>query len=107
MIHLKNKLLKYLFEDWGGSEGGKSTAAKAFGEHLLCARMLVRTSACAGRFASVMLQREGWGWSFETRVRVLDFSPNTDLWSDLQKIISCWGFLIWKVGMLKGRGVTG
>lgn len=47
MMHFKNRLLKCLFEDWDGSEGGNNIiAVKAFGEHLLCIRMAgVRTFA--------------------------------------------------------------
>lgn len=44
------------------------------------------------------------GGSFETRVRALNFSPKTDLWSGLQKIILCLGFLIWKVRIMRVTG---
>lgn len=76
------------------------TAIKAFGEHLLGAKMarmrdfalchLVHFRHCS--------ETRSVGSSFETRVRALNFSLNTDLRCDIQKATLRLGFLIWKVG---------
>ena len=84
--------------------GERVTAVKAFGDPLPCARIAGVDSAFRVWFLSEAFQK-GQGEAALRPESGLRICLNTDLWSDLQVVILCLGFLIWKVGMI--RRVTG